>query len=207
VRVIVDSASQYLGDGFSPVTAMVNAGVKVHAFNPAAEWSALRWAIGISVNMRIHEKIMVVDGVEAITGGRNVGNRYLHDGNWRDTDIFVDGPAVADLQRVFLEDWDQFIAWERLAGCPQWYTLGLYCPNANPSLSDDAVFYPKADGGGATEVRVVYSDPRSQSSAHGWEAYLALVKAARTSVKITNAYFVPPKRMRDELKAAEARGV
>src|SRR5204862_81693 len=58
-----------------------------------------------------------VDGKIGFLGGLNVGDEYIGQvprfGLWRDTHLAVQGPAVADLQRVFAEDWD-FVANERL---------------------------------------------------------------------------------------------
>src|SRR5438105_1409926 len=73
----------------------------------------------IQVNMRDHRKILVVDGRVAFTGGLNIGDEYLgrvpRFGFWRDTHLRVEGPAVAGLQRVFIEGWD-FAAEEDLRG-------------------------------------------------------------------------------------------
>lgn len=53
-----------------------------------------------------HRKIMVVDGESAVVGGLNPGNCYSHMGpadgqKWRDTDVLLKGPAVADCERIF----------------------------------------------------------------------------------------------------------
>src|SRR5262249_54017317 len=70
----------------------------------------------VQINLRNHRKILVVDGQTGFTGGLNVGDEYLGKvarfGFWRDTHLRLRGPAVADLQRVFAEDWD-FAAGER----------------------------------------------------------------------------------------------
>ena len=62
------------------------------------------------VNMRNHRKLLIVDGAVGFTGGLNIGDEYLGKdpsfGYWRDTHMRLRGPAVADLQRVFFEDWD-----------------------------------------------------------------------------------------------------
>ncbi len=52
-----------------------------------------------------HRKMMIVDGKAAIAGGMNPGNVYSHRGDpkekWRDVDILIEGPAVADCERLF----------------------------------------------------------------------------------------------------------
>src|SRR5262249_9619726 len=60
----------------------------------------------IQINLRNHRKILVVDGQVAFTGGYNIGDEYLgrsaRFGPWRDTQLRLEGPAVAALQRLFL---------------------------------------------------------------------------------------------------------
>ena len=64
----------------------------------------------VQINMRNHRKIFVVDGTVGFTGGLNIGDEYIglndYFGYWRDTHLRLRGPAVAELQRVFCEDWD-----------------------------------------------------------------------------------------------------
>ncbi|MCK7482778.1 MAG: hypothetical protein M0C28_40920 [Candidatus Moduliflexus flocculans] len=61
---------------------------------------------------------MIVDGKVAIIGGINISNVYssrlsgrkkvkgapLH---WRDTDVQIEGPAVAEFQKLFLDTWQK----------------------------------------------------------------------------------------------------
>lgn len=60
------------------------------------------------LNQRMHNKLLLIDGRLGITGGRNYQNRYFdwdHSFNYRDRDILVAGPAVADMQRAFDVYW------------------------------------------------------------------------------------------------------
>jgi cardiolipin synthase len=208
VRVIVDSVSELTYGKFSILSDLADAGAKVVAFNPVADWAAVRWQVDLWLNQRIHEKALIVDGRRAIIGGRNIGDSYLGDGRWRDTDIVVDGPAVAEIQRLFLGNWDLFAGWEKLAGCPQQRSSRLTCPtSADLGLVDDIAYYPELTVAGGDDVRIVHSNPRVQSPSDGYQTYLALIRGARRSIRITNAYFVPPQRLRRHLKAARARGV
>lgn len=207
VRVMVDSVSEYTYGNWDILEELAAGGVHVMAFNPITDWASLRWQVDLWANQRIHEKVMVVDGRRAIAGGRNIGDSYMADGRWRDTDILVTGPAVAELQRLVLNDWDEFTGWEKLGGCPQRY-WGAYCPaDGEPARARMAEYFPAATATGDTSVRVVHSNPRAQERAHGWVSYLSAIRGAQTSVKIANAYFVPPRRLRKHLKAAVARGV
>lgn len=61
------------------------------------------------VNFRNHRKIVVIDGKTAFVGGLNIGDEYLGKcpeiGHWRDTHLQLQGPAVQQLQLIFLKDW------------------------------------------------------------------------------------------------------
>ncbi|MCK7513979.1 MAG: hypothetical protein MZV70_64835 [Desulfobacterales bacterium] len=61
---------------------------------------------------------MIVDGKVAIIGGINISNVYSSrlSGRkkvkgeplpWRDTDIQIEGPAVAEFQKLFLDTWSE----------------------------------------------------------------------------------------------------
>ena len=60
------------------------------------------------VNRRMHNKLMVVDEEIAILGGRNHEDRYFDldpSYDFKDRDVFVVGPAVADMVYSFREFW------------------------------------------------------------------------------------------------------
>lgn len=61
------------------------------------------------LNQRMHNKLMVVDGLVAITGGRNYQNDYFDwDAryNFRDRDILVAGPSLPDMAAHFEAFWN-----------------------------------------------------------------------------------------------------
>lgn len=63
----------------------------------------------ISAQHRSHRKLLVVDGVKAVTGGRNIGDDYFnlsHHYNFLDSDIAVEGPIVETIQKSFLTYWN-----------------------------------------------------------------------------------------------------
>lgn len=66
-----------------------------------------------SVNQRMHNKALIVDGLLAVTGGRNLADEYFdfhHGFNFRDRDILAAGPVVAEMQTAFNEYWNSPIA-------------------------------------------------------------------------------------------------
>lgn len=205
VRVLVDATTQFHFSKYEMLQTLAQGGVQVLSFNPATEWFGLRSSIDMSVNDRLHEKILIADGSEAIVGGRNVGDDYLLDGKWRDTDVYVAGKGVAGIQELYLKDWDRVAAWEQATGCESQADWGLACPTE--LTADDPAFYPELEELGGATTRAVYSDPFYQETPHGYFTSLALIRGARKSITIANSYFVPPNRMRKHLKAAVARGV
>ncbi len=74
-------------------------------------------------NQRMHNKMFVVDGLVAITGGRNMEAQYFdfgHKYNYRDRDVLLAGEVVSELTGTFNRFWDDdlSIAVERLVRNP-----------------------------------------------------------------------------------------
>ncbi len=143
----------------------------------------------LRVNLRNHRKIVVIDGRIAYTGGFNIGEEYRgrhpHYGYWRDTHCRIVGPAVAGLQRIFLEDW-HFASYEAVGGAPyypRWETLP-----------------------GTVLTQVVASGPDMEYKAIR-ETYFAALVQARQRVWIASPYFVPDMGLRDALCLAARAGV
>jgi cardiolipin synthase len=178
-------------------------GVRVVQFNPV---NALAMAKPWKLNHRDHRKLTVVDGRIAFLGGINIDDVYASSSfasggsggggsssggkndekrsGWRDTDIRVEGPVVADFQRLFLDTWEQ---------------------QHGPPLDRERHLPPLAPAGHEI-VRAIASSPADQFSA----TYLALMGAiinAQRQIYITNAYFVPDPQLVEELIAAARRGV
>ena len=168
------------------------AGIRVLQFDPINPIRArLRW----SVNHRDHRKLMVIDGKVAFTGGINISgvyssgirqHEYAPGGRpeyWRDTDVEIEGPAVAQCQELFLSTWaDQ-------GGGP-------------PEPRD---YYPLLKPKGNYIVRVIGSIPEQFSL-----IYVTLISAinnAENNVWITDAYFAPEPEMIEVLEEAAQRGV
>jgi cardiolipin synthase len=150
----------------------------------------------IQVNMRNHRKILVADGETGFIGGLNVGDEYLGKvarfGFWRDTHLRLRGPAVADLQRVFIEDWD-FAAEERVVN------------PADPASARG--FFPQpAPASGPYAVQIIDSGPDREMKAIR-EIYFAAILKARQRVWIASPYFVPDAGLRDALLLAGYLGV
>jgi cardiolipin synthase len=142
----------------------------------------------IRVNLRNHRKITVVDGRVGFTGGMNIGDEYLGKspvlGYWRDCFVRLEGPAVADLQRIFREDWE-FTRAETLA---------------------DEKYAPPQPAAGASIAQIADSGPDQDINTIREIYFLAMI-AARRRLWIASPYLVPDNGLLDALRAARYRGV
>lgn len=179
VRVLVDSFGSSLG----PLQGlMTGAGARVFEYKPLRIYSILR------VGNRTHRRILTVDGRIGFTGGFGIDDRWKGDARnpreWRDTMIRVEGPVVAELQHIFLEDWV--------------HTTGEV-------LHGDGQF-PRVPPAGEALGQAVASSRTDQSSVAKLAFYMA-IQGARERIWIENAYFVPDRQIREGLVRAAGRGV
>ncbi|HSB31067.1 MAG TPA: phospholipase D-like domain-containing protein, partial [Candidatus Sulfobium mesophilum] len=90
-------------------------GIQVVEFNPLNPFKTHgKWLLAHPD----HRKILIIDGKVAITGGINISSVYSSSLSgrrevagapppWRDTDVLIEGPAVAELQKLFLDTWQK----------------------------------------------------------------------------------------------------
>jgi cardiolipin synthase len=181
VRLIYDAIGSF-GISSDWVEDLRTAGIEVIAFNPIAPWRRR-----FRLSHRDHRKILVVDDVVAFTGGLNIANDYasVEEGGvgWHDMHCRVTGPIVRDLARLFRRNWLR-------AGGP------TFPP---PRRTGD-------DGGGTSLVRVLENSRRRQRGTFR-RAYLHVIRAAKKTIRIENAYFLPDRGLRRQLVRAARRGV
>lgn len=184
VRVLVDavgsSRARRARSFFAPLRA---AGAEIGVFNPVGP--AALW--GRVLNFRNHRKIVIVDGRVGFTGGINVAddeNTQLWPQGWRDTHLRLEGPCVAQLQLVFLEDW-------------------CYAKQKAPH---DPTLFPRDEATTGELVQIVDSGPDKEHETIK-AAYFAAMGAASRRVWLTTPYFVPDEAMSFALMAAALRGV
>lgn len=63
----------------------------------------------LQVNRRMHNKLIIVDGEIAVTGGRNISRQYFDASDkseFTDFDILFYGPTVIDANQLFLNFWN-----------------------------------------------------------------------------------------------------
>jgi len=140
------------------------------------------------INHRNHRRILVVDGRVGFTGGIGVGTDWTGDGrevgHWRQTDVRVEGPVVRLLQAAFAENWR----------------------DATGTLLGGDAYFPPAERRGELAIQSVKSSPAS-GSAEAYLLFLLAIDGARSSIYLTNPYFVPDSAMADALVRAAKRGV
>ena len=85
------------------LAAMQRDGAEVVKYHP------LRWYSLGRLNNRTHRKLLVVDGAVGFTGGVGIADVWLGNAqdpdHWRDTHFRLDGPAVAQMQAAFMDNW------------------------------------------------------------------------------------------------------
>lgn len=116
VRVLLDQLYGLPKPNLQAALAGHHVGFEMRLYNPTfdeAKTQPLEFAAGIvccfrRFNQRMHSKVLVVDGVAAITGGRNVQDRYFDwdpEFNYRDRDLLVAGPAATAMRAEFEAFW------------------------------------------------------------------------------------------------------
>jgi cardiolipin synthase A/B len=181
VHVLVDwVGSARMDDAL--IDRMKQAGVQLEKYHP------LRWYNLGRLNNRTHRKLLIVDGRIGFTGG--VGIAQLWTGNaqdpehWRDSHFRVEGPVVAQMQSVMLDNWVK----------------------TNGAVLHGPQYFPPLEPVGTQKAQVFSSSP-SGGSESMLMMYLLAITAAKKSIDLSSAYFVPDAITRRALAKAVARGV
>jgi cardiolipin synthase len=171
-----------------------DAGARVVSFNPL---DPLRAKVGWSPNDRDHRKIMVVDGRVGFTGGINLDKVYENpasvgiplDGDtshayWRDTAVRIEGPVVAELQKLFFATWQQ---------------------QKGPPVAP-ARYYPPLPRVGVQTIRIIGSAPGDARPLY-YISLMTAVLSATQRVWLSSGYFVPPHEEREDLGKTARAGI
>jgi cardiolipin synthase len=158
------------------------AGVQVERYHP------LRWYQLGRLNNRTHRKLLVVDGKVGFTGGVGIADPW--DGNaqdgdhWRDVHVRVEGPAVAQMQAAFMDNW--------IKTTGNVLTGEAYFPALAPVGKMPAQMFISSPSGGSESMHLMY---------------LLAIAAANERIDLAAAYFVPDDLTRRALLSALRRGV
>lgn len=158
------------------------AGVAVQRYNRP------RWYNLGRLNNRTHRKLLVVDGRIGYTGGVGIADVWTGDAqdpeHWRDTHFRIEGPAVAQMQAAFLDNWME-VTGEVKHG-------EAYFPPLEPAGRHYAQVFISSPGGGSESMQLMY---------------LLSIAAARETIRLSASYFVPDDVAIAMFVAALKRGV
>ncbi len=194
VNLIYDSVGSFT-NAAAFFQRLRDGGIQVVEFNPVKHGNLFLVHLD-------HRKILIVDGKTVIAGGINISSVYSSKVSgrhnkvagrdkddktplpWRDTDVQIEGPAVAEFQKLFLDTWSK---------------------QNGPKLSERN-YYPKMKEDGNALVRVIGSTPGSDNRIT-FIVYVAAITFAEHSIHLTNAYFIPDDQILKAFTDAARRGV
>jgi len=212
-RCLADATAMKL---FSRAFAEVRTGgAIVKSYNRAA------WGMSPMYDGRMHDKLLISDGREAIVGGRNYSDIYFDPQHWwLDFGVLLQGSAVWDLQMNWLKAWTvaadlsgaRHVVWTtetiRRRIRSLWAT-GRF-PNGESPIEDylDDRFFPDYEGPpGQTRVAVLYDNSMVWDRAPTAALLVELVKAADSEIDIMTPFPNFETVLTDALVEATARGV
>lgn len=181
VNVLVDwVGSQKMDD--ESIETMKQAGVDFRKYRP------LRWYNLGRVNNRTHRKLLVIDGRVGFTGGVGIADawsgRAEDPQHWRDNHYRIEGPAVAQMQSAFMDNWTK-VSGSVLHG-------DKYFPPQRVAGEQHAQVFQSSSEGGSESMHLMY--------------LLSIAAAVRT-IDLAMAYFVPDEVTSAALISAMQRGV
>jgi cardiolipin synthase len=161
---------------------MRKAGVQLQRYHKPAWWKLAR------LNNRTHRKLLIVDGKVGFTGGVGIADQWRgnaqDENHWRDSHFRVEGPVVGQMQAVFTDNWTK----------------------STGTVLDGPEYFPPLEKRGTQPAQMFASSPTGGSESMHL-MYLMSITAARKSIDLSSAYFVPDDLTVKALIAAAKRGV
>jgi cardiolipin synthase A/B len=181
VHVLVDwVGSQKMDENL--VTLMEDAGVEVMRYHP------LQWYHLMRMNNRTHRKVLVVDGKVGFTGGVGIADKWeghaQDPDHWRDSHYRIEGPAVAQMQAAFMDNWIKTTG-KVLRG-------DAYFPNLEKAGNVAGQVFTSSPSGGADSMLLMY---------------LMAISSSVKTIDLSASYFVPDELTLTALYDALLRGV
>ncbi len=182
VLVIYDALGSFSSDG-KIFSYMKDNGITVLEYHPLSPFKKF-----FNLSLRDHKKVLVVDGKTAFIGGLNIGDEYSglsqDSGQWRDTHLKIEGPAVNNVQYFFADNWVRY----------------------KGKLIDRQTLFPQVAKKGR-KLLMILSSKGKKNVRPIYESYISAIKNAAESIYISNAYFIPDKKIYANLIKAAKRGV
>jgi cardiolipin synthase len=149
--------------------------------------SILPWKMQF-LNLRLHKKILVIDGVTAFIGGLNIADENTGRARQkivvRDTHFRIDGPVVKQITMDFIDDW-------------------LFATN---EVLQEKIWNPDTQKIGEVKSRIIVSGP-DQNVEQLSMVLLSAISAAQKSIRIATPYFLPDEQLMTALQLAATRGI
>ncbi len=194
-------------DAFANALAeRARAGVKVHFLQDALGSDSIHGAamnhirrsgvqleifrfLGLTINYRTHRKLLIIDGRTGFIGGTGISDEWLGNGliqgRWRDSHYKLQGPAVAQMQQAFMDNWLQ----------------------TRTELLHGDEYFPRLETFPEDMCCQVFKSSAGEGSDSARLMLLVSVAAARRIIRIANAYFIPRGLGLQTLLEALQRGV
>ena len=158
------------------------AGVQIRKFHKPSWYNLHR------LNNRTHRKLLVIDGKTGFTGGVGIASKWTGNGqdadHWRDSHFRIEGPAVAQMQAVFMDNWLK-VSGQVMHG-------EAYFPALPAVGNSDAQVFSSSPSGGSESMQLMYQ---------------LSITAAGHAIDLSSAYFVPDEITSKKLTDALKRGV
>jgi cardiolipin synthase len=173
--------TKYLSDTF--INSIENAGILFRFFSPTFITK------GFQLSLRLHSKVVLVDGRVAIIGGMNFADRYHGTPSkkeWLDFAVLMRGPECIRMLSILKKLWNK-----------------TFIPKAEKSRETvhDPAFY-KDD----VKVKVLQNN-WYRNRIEILREYRAAFKYSQKKMIIFNSYFLPGRNERKLLRSASLRGV
>jgi cardiolipin synthase len=181
VHVMLDFIGSMKMD-LASLDAMKAAGIELQRYHKPVWWKLTR------LNNRTHRKLLVIDGKVGFTGGVGIADQWRGNAQtkeqWRDTHFRVEGPVVGQIQAVFTDNWTKSTG-AVLDG-------DAYFPALTPKGDHAAQMFASSPTGGSESMHLMY---------------LMAITAAKHTIHLSSAYFVPDELTVKALADAARRGV
>lgn len=244
VRILLDDLNTK-GDDSTYLALDHHPNIEIRLFNPSRNrTNALKRGAELTLRAfrttrRMHNKAWIADGRLAVVGGRNIGDAYFdasQESNFRDLDLAIVGPAVAQAESIFDAFWNSASVlplsslhklraklrrrnrWRGLPALKARLDAAAKADTAQPylhRLREDRTVRAMLAGAltfhWAESVTVVSDPPeKALAGAEGdWlgKTIFALLETAQQSLEIISPYFIPGEKGMTTLRGLKAEGV
>jgi len=225
VKIILDDIVNRTTFVGKRIERLRKSGALIHGYNGLFdEWLPLPRKRPIKHIVRVaklklkrhyHEKYMIIDGEELILGGINWGDKYAYGGiksfAWRDTDVYIKGDVVRDVQMQFLKDFIRYSLWDsRDATQPNFYpdfVKVVHPPSEAYIYENYKQYFVESKQEGSVSIQYIAHKPYDDNELVLTNIFLSLIKNAKKSIYWGCHGIRPPRIVGEFLADAVSRGV